>query len=476
MDDMWSAPATTAALLTHVVRGAEEAGYHGLMVALTRNADASAQLTELSEEWTSVHDVTGRLIAVLSPDPKARTAQVQGATAHGYAAMHDLRLVSPEEHGSEFERCFSTSVRKDQVRGRAETVPPRPPQEHRNAWTEAASRCASYFGIAEARIPAVLLLSFAERTAVLIQLRPRSADSLYDLCKQIAADLGWTKRAAELSARERVLHRHRKHLHHAAGLPELSAAQWRSRLADRLGPRMTDELRAQYDSLDRHLRSVTEVDPALIQQWRERLDELRSHGTVEKTYRQLFAIRRHVIAPRDRQKWRRLAAKVGRVIAATDHVVLGRHSRFWNLDDVDPITSELRRWEAEKDRVATEVWEGLRQIDDELDSVSAELADIKPKRYSEPGLAAATRAAAHRMLSQVDTDTVDGSAGLAGYTVHVVRPLGEAPVPMGEVPSHVTDNSLSGTVFGSVVQAGHIAGGVHIHQHGLWARMRRWFG
>lgn len=468
---MWSAPATTAALLTHVVRGAEEAGYNGLMVTLTRNADASAQLNELSEEWTSVHDVTGQLIAVLSPDPEVRTAKIQGTTVHGCAAMHDLRLVPPEDHNFGFERCFATSVRKDhedRLRGRAETVPPRPPQEHRNAWTEAASRCASYFGIAEAQMPAVLLLSFAERTAVLIRLRPRSADSLYDLCKQVAADLGCTKRAAGLSARQRALRQRQEHLHHVVGRPEPSGPEWRSQLADWLGPRMTDELRAQYDSLDRHLCSVTEVDPTLVQQWRARLDELRSHGTVEETYRQLFAIRRHVIAPQDRQKWRRLAAKVGKVIAATDHVILGRPARFWNLDEVDPITAELRRREAARDRAATEAQEELRQIDDELNSVAAELANIKPEQDSEPGLAAATKAAAHRMLGQVDTDTADGSAGLAGYTVHVIRPMGDAPVQR-------IDNSLSGTVFGSVVQAGHIAGGVHIHQHGLWARMRRWF-
>ncbi|WET81614.1 hypothetical protein P3102_10550 [Amycolatopsis sp. QT-25] len=472
---MWSAPTTTAALLTHVVRGAEEAGYNGLMVALTRNADASAQLNELSEEWTSVHDVTGQLIAVLSPDPEVRTAKIRYPIVYECAAMHDLRLVPPEDHDFGFNRCFVGSVHGDQLRGRAEAVPPRPPQEHRNAWTEAASRCASYFGITEAQIPAVLLLSFAERTAVLIRLRPRSADSLYDLCKQVAADLGWTKRAAELSARQRALRQRQHHLHRVVDRPELSRAKWRSRSADRLGSRMTDELRAQYDGLDRHLSSIAEVNPALVQQWRARLAELRSHGTVEETYRQLFAIRRHVIAPQDRQKWRRLAAKVGKVIAATDRVILGRYTQFWNLDDADPITAELRRQEAEMgrqgaemDRTATEARQELRQIDDELNSVAAELGDIKPKHDSEPGLAAATEAAARHMLGQIDTDTVDGSAGLAGYTVRVVRPMAEAPV------EHI-DNSLSGTVFGPMVQAGHIAGGVHIHQHGLWARMRRWF-
>src|SRR5690242_7416307 len=94
---VWSAPTTTAALLTHVVRGAEKAGFTGLMVILARTADASAQLYELSKEWTSVHDVTGQLIAVLSPDPQVRIPPVHAALirdtiVHESAAMHDLRL------------------------------------------------------------------------------------------------------------------------------------------------------------------------------------------------------------------------------------------------------------------------------------------------------------------------------------------------------------------------------------------------
>jgi hypothetical protein len=40
--------------------------------------------------------------------------------------------------------------------------------------TEVASRCGSYFGIAEALMLAVLLLSLAQQTAVLVRLRPRS--------------------------------------------------------------------------------------------------------------------------------------------------------------------------------------------------------------------------------------------------------------------------------------------------------------
>lgn len=59
----------------------------------------------------------------------------------------------------------------------------------------------AYFGVAEADLPAVLMLSFAERAAVLVRLRARSTFSVYDLCKQIASDLGFTQRTYDLRRR-----------------------------------------------------------------------------------------------------------------------------------------------------------------------------------------------------------------------------------------------------------------------------------
>lgn len=460
---MWCAPTTTVALLTHVVRGAERAGFTGLIVVLARTADASAQLHELSEEWTSVHDVTGHLIAVLSPDPRVRVPPVYAAVerdtiVHESAAMHDLRLVSFGDRDLEFSRDFTRSVNVDDSwHGMAE--PPRPPREHRTAWTEAASRCASYFGVTEAQMPAVLLVSFAERTAVLIQLRPRSEVSLYDLCKQVAADLGYTKRAAELRARRHTLAQRvaRVDAH------EQQRSLFASRLGARLGPRMPDRLRAQYDGLDRHLRSVTEADPVLVEQWRTQLAELRLNGTAEQGYRQLFAIRRHVTASQDRHRWLRLATKVGKVIAATDRATFGARV-YWDLDNADPVTAETTR----RDAAVAGRRASIERDAAELAQVEAELADLAAQQHIEPGLAAATESAARRLLGRTETDTIDGSAALTGSAVRVIRPVGKVPVKG-------TSNSVSGTVLGPVVQAGHIAGDVHIHRPSLWAHLRRRF-
>jgi hypothetical protein len=75
---------------------------------------------------------------------------------------------------------------------------------HQDAWTEAASRCAAYFGIAEMHLPSVLLLSLWEREAILFSNPFRS--TLFALCKKLAIDLGETpRRIDQLKTREKLL-------------------------------------------------------------------------------------------------------------------------------------------------------------------------------------------------------------------------------------------------------------------------------
>ncbi|WP_318306180.1 hypothetical protein [Amycolatopsis solani] len=457
MGDVLFAPTSTAELLTHVVNGAEEAGYSGLMVALLRNADAGRQLAELSNEWTSLNDVTGRLIAVLSPDPEVWAVRGQGNVA-SYAAGQDLRIALGGA-GPRFERGFADSVHAAQRRARAQARRPGPPDEHRDAWTEAAGRCASYFGVDEALIPAVLVLSFRERTALLIRLPSRSAFSLYDLCKRIAAELGWSKSAAELVSTLRALRGRQARLQRIADPSWKPYESLHSRLTERLEAHLTAELRAQYDSLDRHLQSVTEVAPALVGKWRENLAGLRSHGTVEEVYRQLFAIREHTVAPRERHRWRRLAAAVGKVIAVSDRVVFRASERIWDLDDPDPIAAAVEQRAIRHDREVDEARRTLPLVDRELSAVAARLAEAEPKRDSERGLAEAAEAAARHLLELTDPDVVDGSGGLRGYTLRVVQARSGDPVA-------TSGNTVHGDVFGTVLQAGRIDGDVHIHQPG----------
>lgn len=138
-----------------------------------------------------------------------------------------------------------------------------------------------------------------------------------------------------------------------------------------------------------------------------------------------------------------------------NRVILGKDRGFWNFNMTDPMTDGIWRYEAEiaqkddqAERVTAEAQQCLRQIEEELSAVATELAGIVPRKLGEPGLADATMTAARAILGQTDVRTVDGSAGLAGYTVHEIRTVGEATT------EHV-ENSVSGNV-GWLVQAGYI--------------------
>ncbi|WP_033289758.1 hypothetical protein [Amycolatopsis jejuensis] len=456
---MWVAPTTTAGLLANVVRGAERAGFTGLLVVLARTADAPVQLHELSDEWTSVHDVTGQLIAVLSPDPRARVPPVtsileRSTLVHESAAMHDLRLFSSRARDRAFSSGFVRSAARDaSCRGMAE--PPRPPREHRTAWTEAVSRCATYFGIAEAQLPAVLVLSFAESAAVLVRLRPRSELSVYDLCKQVAANLGYTKRAAELRATRRVLR-----ARHSA-LPPVEGAGPRPLPLDaRIGAERSRRMRDLYDGLAEQLGAVGGLDPELVVRWQAELAEVRARGTAEGMYRLLFEIRRYV-AGSGEESWQRLATRVGTVTAATDRAFLGGRVE-WDLESADPLVAEVRRREGE--------WREQRvreaRMAAELREVDAELAEVVAGEKREAGLAGAVEVAAREALGRAEVETAAGTAGLAGYVVRVVRPVGEQPVE---------GNVVAGAVSGQVVQARDIGGDVYFGRRpGWWDRVWRW--
>lgn len=191
-------PLHTEAVLPHVVRAAEAAGYAGLLVVLARAAEARALHDELTEHWTSLHDVTGSLVAVLCPDPDELD---RGGTSDEILSCHGMRL----RHGAglpgfasrfrdHFDHTIYESVPAEYHTDwspfgfRAVAQMPQIAQLHRDAWTEAASRCAGYFGIAERRLPCVLLLSLWERVAVAFAVR--FTGTLYPLCKELAVDLG----------------------------------------------------------------------------------------------------------------------------------------------------------------------------------------------------------------------------------------------------------------------------------------------
>ena len=177
-------PVTAAEYLPHIMRAAEASGYAGLMVVLARTADARPQHEELTRDWTSLHFVTGSLLAVLCPDPDAsgHRSAVKGGPLGRAAGVPGLHL----EHQSwQRQNSFQHNFWDKQARlDFSQSKATRSAEAHHAAWTEAASLCARFFGFAEAQLPSVLILSFWDETGVLIRLQPTI--TLYSFAKALA--------------------------------------------------------------------------------------------------------------------------------------------------------------------------------------------------------------------------------------------------------------------------------------------------
>jgi hypothetical protein len=184
---MFVVPVPADEFLPFVIRAIQANGYVGLFIVLARTADAREQHEELTRDWTSIHDVTGPLVAVLCPDPRTlRSAVVYdrsistGISAEGLvsgtwqfdprdAAAIEALISHYRDRGVQAARPFSARA-------------------HQDAWSEATSRCARYFGVPEGLLPSLLVLSYLDRSATLISLGGDT--SIYALCKSVVNRLG----------------------------------------------------------------------------------------------------------------------------------------------------------------------------------------------------------------------------------------------------------------------------------------------
>ena len=289
-------PVPTRAFMPYVVSTTEHFGYAGLVVVLARTADARSQHEELVRDWTSLHDVTGPLLAVLCPDPHVSTdalailngdakatvsfSRSQAISVPGLGLQHpspqhaDAFVQSLAESGFGFnywarsdkdgkladsfvqgldESGSNSEFRPDRDRRRkffARSRAPRQPEEHQAAWTEATSRCAEYFGISEKMVPSVLILSFWEKAAILIRLQPHI--SLYELIKAAVEIMGNKPREIDRLHQEIVLLKQSLRELRDEQAPWLAAnrpfVKWRSKL----------------DKFNRKLEETTGIDPALV--------------------------------------------------------------------------------------------------------------------------------------------------------------------------------------------------------------------
>lgn len=447
---------TAPETLPYIVDAARRDGYLGLMVILARTAEARTLHEDLVRDWTSIHDVTGHWIAVVCPDARFVLSDEE-KRGRFYATENSVTrfwstLTLDQSLGFPHTQVLVPG-HDGYPRGIPVAVPPYPAEVQQAAWTEAVTRCATYFGIRESRLPAVLVLCLREERDVLIQFRQQT--SIYGLCKRIASSPGYEPGDDHrLSERDRltdlVATLKTGYGRHAWVTDDDPPTNMRRLLA-------VEKVSAQFDGLQKHLRMVAHVDLDLNRTWSAGLDQLVASDADEKTVLAYLSemVRTVHTHPRkaDLLGLNKKAHKVELAVKATAHPP----PAFRYIPESPAAKAER---EAERTRAR------------------AELAELEQLLDSRPGLATACETAAKAELGACETtqlelaDFIDLRRGYPTQRIHAVSPVGPPP----DDATSATHNDISGTVHGAAVQAGRIDD-LHLHVHrkwlGSWRKRRR---
>ncbi|MFJ5534921.1 esterase/lipase family protein [Streptomyces sp. NPDC093261] len=153
---------------------------------LARERDAEAQHRELTDHWTSVHDVTGPALAVLCPVPThAWPRAVQNPTDPGRGVMAEGMTLEVPHSRHRFERNFWKDLSFRPGWDEAFVKPERPAsaEAHASGWTQAVTDAAEFFGIEESHVPCLVVLSMVERHGTVIPMD--EVFGVYDFLKKL---------------------------------------------------------------------------------------------------------------------------------------------------------------------------------------------------------------------------------------------------------------------------------------------------
>ncbi|MFC3453061.1 hypothetical protein [Amycolatopsis speibonae] len=166
------------------LRSTDDGGYAALVFLVCRAADDPDRYLGLLRDWSSIHDVTGRYLGVITPMVKG-SILVGGPYPGGrWAAVPDLALFGERDR---LRAVSSRSVRlvKGDPPGKvfAAPYPVDSDQRHETALSTVVSELQTFFGIAESMVPCAVVVSLQERTALAVEL-PGST-TVYQLLKSI---------------------------------------------------------------------------------------------------------------------------------------------------------------------------------------------------------------------------------------------------------------------------------------------------
>lgn len=152
----------------------ERGGYAAQVFVVSRAEGDGVVHRQHLGDWSSIHDLTGRHVAVITPDPERVAVVDIGVAVRGFALFGDVatRLVD----ASPWPRPPTYAARL-----------PMPVEEHATAVTVVATELQEYFGIPEDLLPCAVVACTRERQVVVVGLSRRI--TVYGLLKQVKSRL-----------------------------------------------------------------------------------------------------------------------------------------------------------------------------------------------------------------------------------------------------------------------------------------------
>ncbi|MEU4574663.1 hypothetical protein [Nonomuraea sp. NPDC023979] len=169
----WVTEIPVRILLNNGALSPDQGGYAALVVVVSRaEGDGSLHQQHLND-WPSIHSVTGRHLAVITPDPEWSLAVDHGVVVRG------LKLFGPE--------CELPGVRPWSLAAAYAPGLPRSIGEHAAAVTTIATELQEYFGLAEDALPCALIVCTKQQQVIAIGLS--SKITLYEVLKRMKSAL-----------------------------------------------------------------------------------------------------------------------------------------------------------------------------------------------------------------------------------------------------------------------------------------------
>ncbi|MFJ5776116.1 hypothetical protein [Streptomyces sp. NPDC093094] len=261
-------PLPIGMFLKSLLSAAESCGYLGAVVLLARTRDAKAQHRELTEDWTSVHDLTGPALAVLCPlPPHAWPGGVRHPTEPAAVSAEGMTLEVPYMR-ERFDKKFWDDLGPGWDKALTKPERPAPAEVHASGWTQAVTDAAEFFGIEESHVPCMVLLSMREKHGTVIPID--ESFGIYEFLKKLMEHVGLAPVRLGRALDER------KRLQRQVGRYGLAPTQVRSlnrklAKAEALAPELIADCRARVETLTR-----TEPSDPDLRVLREVSDLLRS--------------------------------------------------------------------------------------------------------------------------------------------------------------------------------------------------------